>query len=247
MRFSYQYKTSDGERHAGEMRAASRELVFSELKKRGIKPYGVVLSPGLWNHIQAMGKRSLAIVVLAIAVIGLGLYGLSLKRVVNTSQDEHSPFESRSQIYGDPSILSQCQAKGWANVFTNRLDLLLAAFAIPGRGVDLVRVRECAAEIREPLDMELVDVVASDPNEIARMKRMVNWMKRELKTYLADGGSLASYVRRLQMRQQQECDVRGRVELELKRLDGSSADYERQWEQKNDELRTMGLLPIPMP
>ena len=41
MKYTYAYKTSDGTRHEESMNAASREEVFAELRKRGIKTVGL--------------------------------------------------------------------------------------------------------------------------------------------------------------------------------------------------------------
>ena len=44
--FTYVYRTSDGKRHTEEMSAASREEVFEELRRRGIKAIKVVANDG---------------------------------------------------------------------------------------------------------------------------------------------------------------------------------------------------------
>ena len=46
MRYTYAYKTPDGVRHEDSMDASSREEVFVELRKRGIKAIKVVASDG---------------------------------------------------------------------------------------------------------------------------------------------------------------------------------------------------------
>lgn len=46
MRYTYAYKTSDGVRHEDSMNASSREDVFVELRKRGIKAIKVVAADG---------------------------------------------------------------------------------------------------------------------------------------------------------------------------------------------------------
>lgn len=44
-RFTYIWKSSDGERHVDEMRARRRDDVFDELRKRGIRPVKVEALP----------------------------------------------------------------------------------------------------------------------------------------------------------------------------------------------------------
>lgn len=46
MRFSYSYKTPDGIRHEGRIEGASREEVFAELRRRGIRAIKVVSLSG---------------------------------------------------------------------------------------------------------------------------------------------------------------------------------------------------------
>ena len=46
MKYTYAYKTSDGIRHEDSMNASSREDVFAELRKRGIKAIKVVAADG---------------------------------------------------------------------------------------------------------------------------------------------------------------------------------------------------------
>ena len=253
MRYLYQYKTKDGERHDGEICAASREGVFAELKKKGIKPYGVVLAPGFVNWLQSLGKRTYAIVLLSAVVIVAVAYALRTKEAARTALRDTRTYEQRSQIYGDPAILRQCEAKEWANVFSDPLEQVLAVYAIPGRGVDYAAARGKARDVREPLHLEPVPVLESDSAEIASMKRMVNWMKRELSNYISDGGKFSDYVMRLQHRQNEECQIRGRIEVEMGKLNRqrpkfpTRAAFESAWEEKNEVLRTMGILPFPLP
>ena len=46
MKYTYAYKTSDGVRHEDSMNASSRDEVFAELRKRGIKAIKVVAADG---------------------------------------------------------------------------------------------------------------------------------------------------------------------------------------------------------
>ena len=46
MKYTYAYKTSDGTRHEATMVAQSRDEVFAELRKRGIKAIKVVAADG---------------------------------------------------------------------------------------------------------------------------------------------------------------------------------------------------------
>lgn len=247
MLYNYQYKTSDGERHEGQIRVASREAVFTELKKQGVKPYGVELAPGFGNWVASLGKRVYLIVVLLV-LLSVSVCALFIQQEkVNEAEAALAPVqrEQRSQIYGDPLLLQQCESKGWSNVFTDALEQLLALYAIPGKEVDVEKVRELVSKAAQPINLVEVAIADDDCVEVAKMKRMVNWMKGELKMYIDAGGTFESYCERLQQRQNEEKRVRSRIAVELSRM-VQDEQYEAEWEAKNEVLRTMGLLPIPM-
>ena len=73
MKFIYEYKTKENEQRSGEFCAPSRDDVYRELRKQGIKPYKVYLAPGLLNRIQSYGKRTAAILVLGAGCLVLGV------------------------------------------------------------------------------------------------------------------------------------------------------------------------------
>lgn len=254
MRFVYQYKTSDGERHEGEISVASREAVFTELKKQGVKPYGVQLAPGLGNWIASLGKRVYLIVVLSLLLIAAVGVLFILRKEVKFQREKVKEVEAslvvrqqerRSQLYGDPLLLQQCEAKGWSNVFSNALEQLLAKYAIPAKAVNASEVRKLIPSVAKPLDLSEVAIAEDDCAEIAKMKRMVNWMKGELASYVQAGGTFEGYCERLNQRQVEEMRVRARIATELSSVKHDS-EFEAEWESKNEILRTMGILPIPM-
>ena len=57
MKYTYAYKTSDGTRHEASMSASSREEVFTELRKRGVKAIKVVASDGSKANGEVRGVR----------------------------------------------------------------------------------------------------------------------------------------------------------------------------------------------
>ena len=72
MKFTYQYKTSDGVRHSGVHAARSREAVYDELRAKGIKAFGVEPAPGFFNRLSGLlGWRLAAFVVLAVIAVVL--------------------------------------------------------------------------------------------------------------------------------------------------------------------------------
>ncbi len=243
MRFVYQYRTRENELCTGEVCAPSREAAFAVLKSNGIRPARVVEAPGFFNKLFGKGKRWIAIVVLL--SVSLALFFVVVRQeqsmsTLNAATDEltklreDANYERRGQIYGDPAVLTEAEMTGWSNVFSEEGDRFLASYAIPGRrsywkgSVPLKSLELCIKEESE--------IKESDYAEIAKMKRMVNWIKREALSYLADGGSIESYVKRLEARQAEEVGYFNRISRELM----ESGDMEL-WRERNASLRSMGL------
>ena len=90
MKYTYAYKTSDGVRHEESMNAASREDVFAELRKRGIKAIKVVAADGSKANGEVRGVRKrivAALVVLVAVAVGIAAYFI---RTGGTAEDRKS-------------------------------------------------------------------------------------------------------------------------------------------------------------
>ena len=234
MKFVYQYRTPDNRLHRATVRAASKEAAYALLKARGVNPGRVEEAPGFFNKLFGKGKRWLAIAVLALVAAALAVVLLENRRVAS----EQDLYEDRSQIYGDPFVLSECEAAGWTNVFASAFDCHLARYAVPGKRAEAV-----FAVGRLPVpSLEPSPVSPSDLAEIAQMKRMVNGIKRELSEYVAAGGTVEKYLWRLNIRQQAEVGILTRTRQELLRTDDPAV-----WRRRNSELRAMGLPMVEMP
>ena len=103
MKFNYEYRTSDNRLHEGVIRSANREEAFAVLKARGIRPGRVVEAPGFFNKLFGKGKRWLAIVFLAVALIVAVVFLLKRPR---------SPLPQQMDYDVDPAILEQFAAMG---------------------------------------------------------------------------------------------------------------------------------------
>ena len=69
MKFIYSYTTHQNERREGlTISAPNRDAAYSELNKRGIRPYKLHPAPGVWNKMSAVGGRGLAIIILVLIV-----------------------------------------------------------------------------------------------------------------------------------------------------------------------------------
>lgn len=230
MKFVYQYRTSDNQQHCGVITAASKEAAYSALKAKGIKPGRVEEAPGFFNKLFGKGKRWIAIFVLALISVAAILISVRLNREVVTTQLE-SMYEDRAQLFGDPVVISECEEAGWTNVFSSVLDCRLAHYAIPGRKVRLAPLQIDGVPALEP-----IAIADDDLAEIAQMKRMVNGMRRELAEYLADGGTVNGYLKRLDIRQRAEVGFYEEAQRKIHRAKSTS-----EWKAKNAELRAMGL------
>ena len=67
-RFSYVWKSGDGERHVDEIRARSKDDAFAELRRRGIRPVKVEVLPRPWWW-RAAWCAAAAAAVLLVAVL----------------------------------------------------------------------------------------------------------------------------------------------------------------------------------
>ena len=138
VKFLYEYKTSENERRSGEIDAASRSAVYAELKKQGIKPYKVELAPGFANWLMSLGKRTAAIAVLAVAVVGVCFLWKGSENRAALNEDKAAVFDdkfenkTRRQVIGDAAIIEKGIRTGWSDVFAEEGERFLASFAIPG-------------------------------------------------------------------------------------------------------------------
>ena len=235
MKFHYAYHTKDNKREDGVVCAASRDAAYAILRQRGIKPTHVDLMPGLFNRIQSLGKRGIAIVILVIVAAVL-VVALGKGRSKVAELEARSLCEDRGQIYGDPVALKEAQRSGWAVAFSDVGDRFLSAYAIPGAKVDDQAATPDVIALISAGVRHLVPVADDDPREVAQMKRIVNGMKFELAAYLAEGGTVEDYIRRLDIRQKAEAAIYERYVRELVREDDP-----RIWKEKNAKLRAMGL------
>lgn len=242
MKFRYGYRTKENEKVEGIISASSREDVYARLKREGRKPYMVEPLPGLWNRIQGFGKRWAAILILTIVVAIL----LAVLVRDDRNAEEVGAFDApmRRQVIGDAAIIEQGIRDGWAAVFAEEGERFLASFAVPGVPAGLRNTKE--VEIRESLGRKIL-ASADDSIEARQIKSMVEGMKQELRQFLADGGTIAQYGRRLVLRQEEEISYYNRAKTELdtaireKKGDAVIADLV---ERYNENLRKIGVRPL---
>ena len=260
MKFLYEYKTRENERRSGEIAAPSRPAVYAELKKQGIKPYKVELAPGFWNWVQSLGKRTAAIALLVVAVVGVCFLwrgtreeAEEYKDLAAANEDKAAVYndkfenKTRRQVIGDTAIIEKGIRNGWADIFPEEGERFLASFAIPG--VPAGQRNTTEEEIKAALGRQ-VPPTESDSIEARQIKSMVEGMKDELREFMANGGSIKEFGSCLVERQEAELGYYNRTKGELETMKTSGMDakqLEALWEKRNNELRQMGIKLVALP
>jgi hypothetical protein len=151
--------------------------------------------------------------------------------------------QSRRQIIGDAAIIEKGIRNGWSDVFALEGERFLASFAIPG--VKAGQRNTSEKEFAAALENKCV-VANSDSLEARQIKAMVEGMKNEARRYIAAGGTIVGYGKRLTERQDAEIAVYNRVkaDIEKARKTMSESDFMTYWEKRNDELRNLGIKTI---
>jgi hypothetical protein len=247
MKYTYAYKTSDGVRHEDSMNAASREEVFAALRAKGIKAIKVVAADGSKANGEVRGVRKRVVAVLiAIVALGVGVCAYLGGALTGGSPVSGTAFQtdqSRRQIIGDAAIIEKGIRNGWSDVFTLEGERFLASFAIPG--VKAGQRNTSEKEFAAALENKCV-VANSDSLEARQIKAMVEGMKNEARRYIAAGGTIVGYGKRLTERQDAEIAVYNRVKAEIEKARATMTEsaFMTYWEKRNDELRNLGIKTI---
>ena len=88
-----------------------------------------------------------------------------------------------------------------------------------------------------------VSAKGSEALEVRQIKAMVEGMKREARRYVAAGGDLETYGKRLIERQQAEAAIyeRARSELEQAKKELKPGEFLSLLDTRNDQLRNLGI------
>ena len=119
----------------------------------------------------------------------------------------------------------------------------LASFAIPSIKAGQRNTSE--KEFQAALDNKF-EVSETDSLEVRQIKAMVEGMKKEARRYIAAGGSIVEYGKRLTERQDAEIAIYNRVKADLDKARKTMKDEEfmSYWEKRNDELRNLGIKTV---
>ena len=263
MKYTYAYKSSDGIRHEDTMNAASREEVFTTLRAKGIKAIKVVAADGSKANGEIRGiRRRVVIILLALVALSVGItayltgtnFGTNRSDLpvplLALSGSESNPYASaanvdktRRQVFGDEAIVAKGVRTGWSDVFVLEGDRFLASFAIPGvkAGQRNTSLKEFEAALNTKCE-----ITQDDSPEARQIKAMVEGMKDEARQYIAAGGTIVEYGKRLTERQDAEIAIYERIKSEIEKAKESLSEDEFMdvWERRNEELRNLGIKTV---
>ena len=279
MKFTYTYRSSDGLRHTAEIEAESRDAAFAAIRRElGIKPIKVVAAgdnatdegSGKSAASPRWGVVPVIALIVTIALIALVVWWWLSGRGATAPAQEPAAYTvntpqgpvtlrvaeplPRQMIPGNRQRIEDDRD----NVFTNAAERLLARFAEPGRAVAAPKGEQpteadFVACLREP-----IRVASSELTEHIDLKRIVSGMKREMRAYLAGGGTVDGYLAELEKRQKLEVSYRERAEQKLNdMLNGQDARSPSgrdslktayaYWLKANAQLQAMGIYPLALP
>ena len=262
MKYTYAYKTSDGTRHEASMEAESREAVFAALRAKGIKAIKVVAADGSKANGEVRGVRKRVLVTAVVAAVLLTAaigYWLVRSNSAALLADSQSPIpslsaETRRQVIGDAAVIEKGIRTGWSEVFPEEGERFFASFAIPGvkagqRNTTVEEIEKALARNwHEGSDLPCQSTVG-DGLEARQIRAMVEGMKREARAYIAAGGTIVEYGKRLTERQDAEIAIYERTKAEIEAAKKTLSDdaLVEFWEKRNDQLRNLGIRLVPLP
>ena len=228
------------------MDASSREAVFSDLRQRGIRAIKVVAADGSKANGDVRGVRKRMVVLSVLLALAAG--GIVTYLTVGSRGEVLESLEAstRRQVIGDMAIVDKGVLTGWSEVFSGEGERFLASFAVPG--VKAGQRNTTVKELEEALTRKIAPK-DNDPLEVRQIKAMVEGMKAEARRYVAAGGSLVEYGKRLTERQTAEIAIyeRTKAEIESAKKTMSGEALISFWERRNDQLRNLGIKLIPLP
>ena len=249
--WTYSYMTSDGLRHEGEMSAPSKDDVYSELRKRGIRAIKVQerIQPVVKRGFGGLRKRDWTVIAVIAALIAAAV--ALFARGPRSRADGESP---RAPTPGRRSVIESnivelklgdrpAKAKArrqivvsdddLASFFPRPAERFLARFASPGRPVADIspdELRDAEEDFYDSLESDII-IREGDSRMISELKGIVAGIKDEARMLQSSGRSFSEIAQWLRDRQRMEADYRAHI---IERFAHDEAEANRQ-------LRTLGL------
>ena len=269
MRFAYTYRSSDGQRHTAEIEAESRDAAFAKVRAElGIKPIKVVAAGGQdpqdRRRIPVPGVSVVPVVSALLALSALLAFGAWWWLTGRAARPEAAPYQvmtpqgpvtlsvaaplPRQAIPGDRRRIEEAVApERDPPVFRFAAERWLARYAEPGRPVAAQPAERPASADFEAALREPIRIASSDFTEVVDLKRIVTGMKREMRAYLAGGGTAEQYLAELEKRQRLEISYRENAEKRLGEQLKNPKDAYAYWLKANAQLQAMGIYPLALP
>ena len=263
MKYRYLYQSHDNKSCEGVITAKDRNDAYNQLRKQGIKPYKVIgRDPLAWKRWAAIGVLGAAVAALSFLQVAqrpveeteeprAQLYGdpatiqqLAVDGWRKTFADAGDAWLARHAI---PAATCDCKSvvedakQRRAVAGCARREAIGLAERVSANPEGAARARATLPTLGVSPNATILFISSDDPPELAKMKRMVNGMKSELRDYLAGGGTVEDYMALCDERLSLE---RGQVALYKQKFDALAkrgGDIESEWERLNAELRDMGL------
>ena len=159
----------------------------------------------------------------------------------------------RQMIPGDRKRIADA-----ASAFKYPAEAWLARYAEPGRQLPATietppavpaashPTRPAPADFEAAL-REPIRIASTDFTEVVDLKRIVTGMKREMKAYLAGGGTIGQYLLELNKRQRLEISYRENAEKRLQGMLPKPKEAYAYWLKANASLKSMGIYELPLP
>lgn len=241
MKYQYFYQNKKNENLSDWIVAKDRSDAYAQLKKKGIKPYKLIgKNPLAWKRWAAIALLTCGLIIALIYILHNNYVHAPEIRIV-----------PRHQVYGDPVIVAQGVKTDWNACNLLPGEKFLSRYAQPGLFVQSPQsymVKKIIGDVQECLTNKL-DTTTAELTEYTQIKEIIESIKIELRTYINEGGTVATYLYRLVERQQQEVAYYNAAMQEIEnaksRLDPDQLYYF--WAKKNSELRAIGLPMIKFP
>lgn len=274
MKFTYTYRSSDGQRHSAEIDAENRDAAFTKIRTElGIKPINVVVSgqdaSSKQDGANGMSAKSAnggrdrlrlystfaAVGLLLVAAVAAVLYW----RFARGQRDEtvapyHVMTPQGPVTYMAATPLQRQLIPGDRNriesaretAFKYSAERLLSRFAEPGRAVAMQSEKPTEAEFAACL-REPISIATTDFTEAVDLKRIVTGIKREMRAYITGGGTAEQYLAELSKRQRLEISYRENAEKRLEEMLSNPKEAYEYWLKANATLKSMGIYELPIP
>lgn len=232
MTYQYLYQTKDNENRRGEIKARNRAEAYAALRKQGIRPYRLIGDdPVNWRPWAVSGAIFALVVALVVVLFAFWRSAIG----------EHP--QKRGQLVGDPKVIAAGAASCWDGVFDSTLDRYLAAYAQPGWLFEPPAIEDSEkASFADALERDM-SRSSDETTEIRQLKNIVLQMRRDMKDYLASGGTIDDYLEFLSDRQEREFKTRETARETLEKAPQEMRH--RAWLNLNMRLNDLGIAPLP--